>query len=300
LLLRINCLESADPYEHLAIEHHYLYQDSDIETSPVLLIYRNRPSVIFGNFQNPWKECDVAYCMQNNISLVRRFTGGGCVYHDLGNLNFCLVTSKKLKNDKLLTNFIISFLNFHNIPVIEGEKSDLLLHHQKISGSAFRLTKDKMIHHCTLLFNSDLGELSRVLSSKLSDTAIKTKALGSRRAKVSDLKNYKWNSIEEFISDFCIFIQGKISKEKITIDSSVWKSWEQIWGKTPNFSLIFDELECEIKSGILTQIQLRGATPLKLEYRLPLSMTDLVDDNLNEIFKIQKYKNWLWQIGLVN
>ena len=79
-----------DPYRHIALEHYYLYEDKDIEQSPVLLIYRNDDSVVFGNFQNPWLETDVKYCLENNINFVRRFSGGGCVYHDGGNINIAI------------------------------------------------------------------------------------------------------------------------------------------------------------------------------------------------------------------
>ena len=294
-MLRIRFDSTFDPYQHLALEHHYLYEDKDIEQSPVLLIYRNDPSVVFGNFQNPWQECDIPFCMKNNIKMVRRFSGGGCVYHDLGNINFCYISSKSADAKTKLTNLLVLFFKKNEVSLSIGDKSDLLLNGHKISGSAFRETKNASLHHCTLLFNTDLLKLKSALNSKLKQSQIMTKALPSRRSEVADLSNFKWGSAEDLIKDFILFLDGKRDDENLNLDPCQWKRWEQIWGKTPDFKLIYHNLEMHIQSGLLIHLSVKDRSLSLKNSKLPLALCDIVECRELE----WKYQEYFKNIGLI-
>lgn len=299
-MFRIRVETEFDPYQHLALEHHYLYNDQAVDDIPVLIIYRNNPSVVFGNFQNPWLECNVAYCLKNKIELVRRFSGGGCVYHDLGNINFCLISPKSPNSRKLLTEHLLSFFKQHGIPVEEGQKSDLLLNSNKVSGSAFRETRTKTLHHCTLLFNSRLDILEQALNSPILRTTIVTKALPSRRASVTDLSLYHWRNCDEFIQAFVSFLgvirfDEEIKSPVVSQAELLWKSREFIWEKTPEFILTQRELTLFIKAGAIQSISYKNQLYTHVNIPLPTSEDQLQSFSFFDEF----YRDWLKRIGLV-
>ncbi len=133
------------------------------------------------------------------------------------------------------------------------------------------------------------------MNSKLKDTEIKTKALPSRRAPVGDLSNLKWNSVEELVKDFAQFMDVPVDNEINIFPTGQWSSWEQIWGKTPNFKLTYDELSLEINYGAITSLNLSGKNITEIEIKLPIDLKNLLQQiDLNE-----KYQRWLLQMGLV-
>ncbi len=291
---------SYDPYYHLALEHHFLYKDLDIDRDPVLIIYRNHDSIVLGNFQNPWLEADIKYCLENSITLARRFSGGGCVFHDLGNINFCYIGPKNDLSKKKLTDFILQFLNVYGIPAQLGEKSDILLEGQKISGSAFRETKNRTLHHCTLLFDSNLEKLKRSLSSPLRKMNIATKALPSRLAIVKNLSQYAWSSPSEIINLFIDFLQkqgnmGVMSDMPSNLNISYWSESGILWGKTPAFIIEHMGWKFTIEQAVIKKIRTNNNDELLANIALPAIISDLAPFALlsDEII------NFLWRVGLL-
>jgi lipoate-protein ligase A len=296
--MRVFVDDSFDPYKHLAIEHYFLYQDLNIEESPVLFIYRNLDSVVFGNFQNPWLEADINFCRENNIKLVRRFSGGGCVFHDLGNLNFCFIGPKNENSKSILSHLLINFLHKFHVAARLGEKSDILLDDQKISGSAFRETKNRTLHHCTLLFRADLDKLVRALSSPLKRTAVATHALASRPATVQNLSNFSWKDplslVQDFINDLkSHFILKNDELPKINFDTDMWQTREHLWEKTPRFSVVVGDSVLTIEKGCLTELSFQSKEKIiqqkELNIKLPCNKNEQAlitffnaDSNLNQ------------------
>lgn len=280
--MRIYVDSSVDPYYHIALEHYYLYEDKDIETSPILLIYRNEECVVFGNFQNPWLECNINYCIQNGIKFVRRFSGGGCVYHDLGNINFCYIGPKDSQSKNILSNYILNFLQSKNIFAHLGEKSDLLLEGKKISGSAFRETKNRTLHHCTLLYNANLEKLHFSLSSPLNKVnreknVIYTNALRSRPAVVRDLSQFHWNSADELIDNFVEHMQDyTLINPELDLKQNIWKEFDFIWGKTPDFELQIKERVIRIRGGQIVEVLCNKELILKVKIPLPAKWDEIV------------------------
>jgi len=282
--MRVFLDKSNDPYQHLEIEYYFLYHDQKIEDSPVLLIYRNADSVVLGNFQNPWLEVDINFCHKNNIKLVRRFSGGGCVFHDLGNLNFCYIGPKNEQSKNILSDMLIKFLHKFNVPARLGDKSDILLHDQKISGSAFRETKNRILHHCTLLFKADLEKLVSALSSALKKDLVTTNALPSRPSKVQNLSHYSWKDPLNLVDDFLSDLKSQIDIQNMelpnmTFNTALWQTREHFWGKTPRFSISVGENTLVIEKACLVEVRIQSLNKIndqkEINIQLPCSKMEL-------------------------
>ena len=157
--------ESEEPGFNLAAEQ-YMLEEMDLD-DVMFMLWQNKPSVVVGRHQNTADEVDLAYAREKEIPVVRRMTGGGAVYHDVGNLNFTLV----LKRDGLGDPYDFSHLMEPMLEALErvgikGERSgrnDISVNGRKIAGSASRITADKVLYHACILVDTDLDELQRVL-----------------------------------------------------------------------------------------------------------------------------------------
>ena len=165
----------------------YLLKNSDEE---YFLLWQNEPTVVIGKNQNAFTEIDIEYTNSNNIHISRRITGGGAVYHDLGNLNYSFI-SKKQGSD-------IDFRSF-SLPIIEAlsdmgifaelsGRNDIMIGDKKISGNAQTHFADRVLHHGTLLFDSDLTILSSSL--RVDRKKIEAKAIQSIKSRVANIKDY--------------------------------------------------------------------------------------------------------------
>lgn len=165
-----------EPSFNLATEEFLLRKrDNDI-----MFFYINKPSVIIGKHQNALSEINLPYLEAQNIPLYRRLSGGGTVYHDLGNINFCFIRNGEtghLVDFKKATQPIVNALNKWGIAVRNGDRNDLLINYKKISGNACHVFKRRVMHHGTLLYRSELNKLTASLKSdpsKFTDKAVKS------------------------------------------------------------------------------------------------------------------------------
>jgi lipoyltransferase/lipoate-protein ligase len=155
---------SPDPYFNLALELTLLYQDWPVEQSELLLTYINRPAVVMGRFQNPWQEINLQYALEQNVSILRRMSGGGTVYHDEGVINFCVISSATdYSRSWALQNLVATMKDF-GIELIENHRFDLYYRGAKVTGSAMRKTKDKTLHHFTLLAEGNYPRIAEILN----------------------------------------------------------------------------------------------------------------------------------------
>src|SRR5690554_7198653 len=132
-----------------------------------LLLYLNDPSVIIGSNQAVLNEVNIDFCIDNNIRIIRRMSGGGAVYHDSGNFNFAFIRDQR--DAPLSAAFlepVVKVLHRMNIPVAVGKRKDLWLNGFKISGTASHLSKGRELHHGTLLYNTDIKMLWGALTSE--------------------------------------------------------------------------------------------------------------------------------------
>lgn len=175
-----------DPRLNLAFEEYLLRQvDSD---EPLLLFYVNEPSVIIGRNQNTLEEIDPDYVNSHGIHVVRRLSGGGAVYHDLGNLNFSIVTNSKahLNDFARFTEPVVAVLRSLGVPAELRGRSDIIVEGRKVSGNAQYATTRRMFSHGTLLFDTDLGEMLRAINPRR--VQIESKAVQSVRSAVANIR----------------------------------------------------------------------------------------------------------------
>ena len=150
---------STDPYFNLAAEE-YLFSTS---ADDIFMLWQNEPSVIIGKHQDVWSEINMALANEQRIKIARRFSGGGAVYHDLGNLNLTFIQNNTCPDFTVFTGQIIDFLSTFGINAVPDVRQGLTVNNLKISGSAQYIRKGRIIHHATLLFSSDLDVLNKIL-----------------------------------------------------------------------------------------------------------------------------------------
>lgn len=239
------------PQINLALEEYALRNFG--ESEDYLLFYINEPSIIIGRNQNTLEEINDEYVRENGIHIVRRMSGGGAVYHDLGNLNFSFITKYKQEN---LNNFlkfnepVIRILKEMGVPAEMSGRNDILANDKKISGNAQFSTGKRMFSHGTLLFNSDLGEVANALNVKMSK--IQSKGHKSVRSRVANIVEYiddKDMSVADFrqrLLDGLYEDRDSFETYKLTEDE--WRSvhelkeekygnWDWNYGKSPKFNI---------------------------------------------------------------
>lgn len=240
-----------DPRINLALEEYALRnfgQDDDY-----LLFYINEPSIIIGRNQNTLEEINDEYVRNNGIHVVRRISGGGAVYHDLGNLNFSFITEHKKEN---LNNFlrfnepVIQILREMGVPAEMSGRNDILANGRKISGNAQFSTGNRMFSHGTLLYCTDLDEVTNALNVKMSK--IKSKGHKSVRSRVANIVEFIDNK-DMPVSAFRQQILDGLYKQKETFETYTlsdeewvavhqlkdkkYGSWDWNFGKSPKFNI---------------------------------------------------------------
>ena len=200
---RIIDLKSTNPYKNVASEYAY-YTNLD-QDQVIFLLWQNSPCVVMGRNQNAYQELDLEYMSKENILPVRRFTGGGAVYHDLGNLNFTFISSQKNKDMDKWMDIVLKALEKSNIRGKLDGRNDLTVDGKKFSGMAFIEDEAKVMVHGTLMVDLDLSVLGKCLTPDISKfTGKGIKSVRSRVCNLKDLdkdleiKDLKENLIESF------------------------------------------------------------------------------------------------------
>jgi lipoate-protein ligase A len=180
-------LTSQDPWSNLATER-VLFEHLG-EDDHCLLLWRNSPCVVIGRHQNPWLECDLLRMKEDSVPLVRRISGGGAVYHELGNTNFSFMGAAGLYDLDRQFAVVLAALHALGIPAERNARNDLVIPGpggpRKFSGNAFRHTRDHSLHHGTLLVHADLERLTAYLAAP--PAAITSKSITSVRSSVVNL-----------------------------------------------------------------------------------------------------------------
>ena len=167
--------ETFNPWFNLATED-WIFRDMNPE-GHVLYLWRNSETVVIGRYQNPWLECRLDAMKADGVRLARRQSGGGAVYHDHQNLNFTFMSGVDVYDKERNFEIIIDALSKFGIKAETSGRNDMIVGGRKISGSAFKLTKDRAFHHGTLLVDVDLGRLGNYLNPdvlKLESKGIKS------------------------------------------------------------------------------------------------------------------------------
>lgn len=176
-----------NPYFNLALEEYVLTQKQAVS---FLILWQNDNAVIIGNNQNAYEEINAEFAEKFSIKVVRRMSGGGAVYHDLGNLNYSFITDMDESNGFTINDFtrpVIAALGRMGVKAKADGRNDITVNGRKVSGSAQRIYKNRILHHGTLLFNSDLSRLSGVLNVRPEKFISKsTKSVAGRVGNISD------------------------------------------------------------------------------------------------------------------
>lgn len=240
-----------DPRINLAIEE-YALTTMDVEKDSFFLFYINQPSIIIGRNQNTIEEINTDFVEANGIIPVRRLSGGGAVYHDLGNLNFSFITKddgESFRNFKKFTQPIVDALKVMGIDAELSGRNDILAEGRKISGNAQFSTKGRMFSHGTLLFNSEMDAVVSAL--KVRKDKIESKGIKSIRSRVANISEFldEPMSIEEFKQALLVSIFGgadNIEYYELTeqdwenihkLSEKRYQSWDWNFGKSPKFNL---------------------------------------------------------------
>uniref|UniRef100_A0A1A8BY11 Lipoyltransferase 1 n=1 Tax=Nothobranchius kadleci TaxID=1051664 RepID=A0A1A8BY11_NOTKA len=278
--------QSTDVHQNLALED-WIDAHVDLQQRSILLLWRNRPAVVIGRHQNPWSECNLPAMRRAGIPLARRRSGGGTVYHDLGNLNLTFFASTKAydrqRNLKVVTEALRGLQP--DLDIRATERFDILMNGCfKISGTASRLSRKSSYHHCTLLHSADPVALSTLL--RPSSPGIHSNATPSISSPVANLTDHtpslQWEEllealVQQYNKEFGLCATSiLIDPSDESLFPGVGRmaaelcSWEWTFGKTPKFSIetqleLTDKhldlccsahLLMEVKNGLVDRCQL--------------------------------------------
>lgn len=240
-----------DPSFNLAAEEFLLENQKKDFNKNLLFIYRNKSAIVCGKNQSIWAEANLRFCRENGISINKRVSGGGTVYHDLGNINFSYFTPRKsewVSNFSVFNKPIIEFLNAHKIKAHSNDRNDILIDNLKISGNAQHLSGDQMISHATLLFNADLQKVSGALNHPWNK--VSSNAIPSKKVPVTNINQQGLDiSVEEFIRLFLDYLKSHFNARMILgfdtdsvtdINKKVKAKYDQedwVFGNSPKTSI---------------------------------------------------------------
>ncbi|NWJ50859.1 MAG: lipoate--protein ligase [Bacteroidetes bacterium] len=257
-----------EPYFNIAAEEYFL---RDFKEN-IFMLWQNEPSIIIGKHQNTLAEINLNYITKHQIPVIRRITGGGTVFHDLGNINFTFIKNiinEDLVDFKRFTYPIIEVLKSLGVQAKHEGKNDIRINGLKCSGNAEHVFKSRVLHHGTLLFSSDLNNLGETLKSKEGNFI--SKAVKSNRSDVTNISDHLKQPlrIEQFIElvnnylvanypDTHYYELREQDMDAInTLANEKYKTWEWNFGYSPAYQYKnkVNDLACtlEIKNGIIIE-----------------------------------------------
>ena len=261
--------KSLDVYNNLALETYLLEKKSP---EAILFLWQNEKTVVIGKNQSAYKECSIQKMKNDGVKLARRITGGGAVYHHLGNLNFSFILPNEIYNTEDNFKIIISALKNLNINAKLSGRNDITICDKKFSGNAFFKTKTHSLHHGTILINEDLSILSKYLN--VNPTKLKTKGVSSIKSRVINLSSINRDLnleiiIEQLIKEYTKrygnpTYQNLPNEDKFYDIFSKYSSREWVFGQNPNTNIEFTTfLSCgeftvniDIKNDVIKYIKI--------------------------------------------
>ena len=251
--MKLRILKSAvtNPWFNLATED-WIFNTLNPD-SHTLFLWRNAETVVIGRSQNPWVECKTDKMAADNVYLARRQSGGGAVFHDLGNTNFTFLSPKADYDQDANFTIIINALKKLGVDANVSGRNDMQVGDKKISGSAFKHSSDRSFHHGTLLVNADMQKLGDYLNPH--PLKLKAKGIKSVRARVANLVEFNDAITHETLSQaiieaFCEYYGQEVEATPVEeLDEATlakephlnnyyqqMADWGWRFGKTPQFS----------------------------------------------------------------
>ncbi|MDF2686404.1 MAG: lplJ [Clostridia bacterium] len=274
--MQIIYLSTTDPEFNLAAEEYFL----NTSKTDICILWQNEDSIIVGRNQNTLSEINIEKVKELNIKVVRRMSGGGAVFHDLGNLNYTFISQNNPQdylNFAKFTKPIIEVLNKMGVSAQLSGRNDLLIDDKKFSGNAQYISKDKLLHHGTLLFSSNIDKLTDLL--KCNPEKIRSKGISSIKNRVTNISSHLSESmsvlelkdriIDHVLSSNSAVLRAVLPEDLtaiIKLKNEKYSTWEWNYGYSPKYTFhkinYFPsggiEINLEIKSGIIEKANIFG------------------------------------------
>ena len=267
------------PQFNLALEE-YVFNYLD-QFDEIFLLWINEPTIVVGKHQNTIEEINIQYVKENNINVVRRLSGGGTVYHDLGNLNYTIISKNKDSNGfdfKTFSQPVIEVLADLGIHAEFTGRNDIVIDGKKFCGNAQYMRKGRVLHHGAILFDVELDVLAKAL--KVSQDKIVSKGVKSVRSRVTNIKEHLKEDIT--IEDFKELLLKHMFKDKEDMEvyelteedlkninklmEERYMTWDWVYGQSPEFNIRKDrrfpsgkvEILIDVDNGFIKDIKFYG------------------------------------------
>lgn len=265
-----------NPFYNLAFEEYVLAHRT---SGAYLLLWQNDNTIVIGQNQNAEEEINRTFVEEHGIHVVRRTTGGGAVYHDLGNLNYSFITdagdAEKLTMERF-TLPVVNALRGLGLHAEASGRNDILVEGRKVSGTAQRLLDGRILHHGTLLFDADPGMVAGAL--RVDPGKFRSKSAKSVRSRIGNIRYFLrkdmdirdfWSYLKEALAGKG-FMTGELSAEELLgvdeLKRSKYDTWEWNFGRSPAYDMknkrYWDggslEVRLSVKEGRITEIIFHG------------------------------------------
>lgn len=280
-----------DPYLNIAAEEFFVKQANE----DMIMIWINEASVIIGKHQNAFAEINYPFVQKNKIPVIRRISGGGAVYHDTGNVNFTFIKKTDKTNQvdfSRFTSIIVKFIQSIGLEVNVSKRNSLFIGNQKFSGHAEHIFHDRVLHHGTLLFNTDLATLQQSLNP---EKEYQGKAMASVRNDVTNIAPLLPESIDihQFIDRFIFWLSEnypesrtfEIQEEELQaiqqLSESKYKTWNWNFGYSPEYNF---KVNIPLKTGSIPIIvKVKNG-----EFIQVVPPADIIESKLAELLNTMK------------
>ena len=267
---------SVDPAYNLAFEEYVLTHRTE---GDYLLLWQNDNTIVIGQNQNAEAEINRSFVEEHSIKVVRRNTGGGAVFHDLGNLNYSFITDADSLEKDTLRRFlgpVVSALQSLGLDAESSGRNDILVSGKKVSGTAQQLKNGRILHHGTLLFDADTSLLAGALNPD--PTKYQSKCIASVRSRVGNIRDHLpcpmdlpefWQCIKKALT-----VEGideiRLSEEEIArirkLQEEKYDTWQWNFGRSPKFQMhnrrrhtggLLD-IHLSVQAGLISEIRIFG------------------------------------------
>ena len=274
-----------DPHYNLALEETLLQAADD---AVILYLWQNQNTVVIGRNQNPWKECRTALLQQEGGHLARRLSGGGAVFHDLGNLNFTFLMPQPLYDLDKQLDVICAAVRSFGVTAERSGRNDILASGRKFSGNAFYKNGKQAYHHGTILIDADMVKLSKYLNP--SKAKLAAKGVDSVRSRVGNLRELSTEiTIDSMkaalLEAFAQIYGGAVEKIELSPDKTLleqYRIWDWNFGQKLPFNLQWEDrldfgcisIEANVEHGIIRRASVcSDAMDWQLPARLEAALT---------------------------
>ena len=238
---------STNPYYNLAFEEYVL---NNRREGNILILWQNHNTIVVGQNQNTEAEINRHFVEEHRINVIRRSTGGGAVYHDMGNLNYSFISDSGKAEELTFTRFttpIVNALESMGAKAEASGRNDILIEGHKVSGTAQRVVKGRVLHHGTLLYESNPDMVAGALN--VDPEKFRSKSAKSVRSRIGNIKDYM--NEEMTLGEFwdrlrTALTQGEMEmgrltdeelKEVLKLKEEKYDTWEWNYGRSPKFDM---------------------------------------------------------------